>query len=348
MKLITNLDREDTADRSVSHLPGGKTMQNHSSSSIALKYQPEGLEQTAHRLPSKKTSSKRVEPILLKVMRPGFRVLGRLVPGLAGYFAYRLWFTPTRFGTPSSEMQALEAADIKSIAIHDRDIMTYKWGSGGPKVLLVHGWSGRGTQMGRFVPPLLGAGYQVLSFDLPAHGKSSGKQTNIYQVVDTLIALQKIAGPFEAVITHSFGGPCMGVALQRGFETRCMVSIAPPSNTRRLIERFAELLHLPLSAKNNLMQRFEAQFGPSIWEDVSMEIMVRDIKLPGLLIHDEHDRDIPWQDGRDVARAWSQSRFIKTAGLGHRRVLREPAVIDAAVAFIQAGANLVDSAENDQ
>jgi len=276
----------------------------------------------------------RPDPMILKLMRFAFWAGGHLSPRLAGRIAYRLWFTPTRFKTPASEKEALASADIKHLQLNNHQIVTYEWGQSGPMVLLVHGWSGRGTQLGSFVEPLLQAGYRVLSFDMPAHGKSSGKQTNLYEVADTLLALQDQHGSFDSVITHSFGGPCMALAIQRGFETKRLVCISPPSNTRGLIEKFAGVLRIPAKAKQSLVQRIETTYGKRIWDEVSMVNTVRDLKIPGLLIHDTHDVDIPWQEGHDVAQAWSKARFIKTSGLGHRRILRDAKIIESVVRFV--------------
>ena len=282
----------------------------------------------------KVTIKARPDPMLLKLMRIAFQVGGRLAPRIAGRIAYKLWLTPTRHKTPASEKEALDTADIQYIQINDNNIATFSWGASGSTVLLVHGWSGRGTQMGSFVQPLINAGYRVLSFDAPAHGKSSGKQTNLYQVADTLVALQHHFGSFDAVISHSFGGPCVATAIQRGLETKRLVSISPPANTLGLIEKFITILRIPTKAGNHMTQRFESNFGKEVWHDVSMVNTVKQLKIPGLLIHDSHDADIPWQEGHAVAQAWDKAQFIKTSGLGHRRILRDPAVIESAVRFV--------------
>jgi pimeloyl-ACP methyl ester carboxylesterase len=56
--------------------------------------------------------------------------------------------------------------------------------------------------------------------------------------------------------------------------------------------------------------------------------------LPALIIHDRDDRDVPWQEGEAVARAWPHARFLRTEGLGHRRILRDPEVIDRVLRFL--------------
>ena len=62
---------------------------------------------------------------------------------------------------------------------------------------------------------------------------------------------------------------------------------------------------------------------------------VKAVPIPSLLIHDTNDTDIPWQEGEAVARAWNDAKFIKTSGLGHRRILRDDFVIETTVAYIK-------------
>jgi len=273
---------------------------------------------------------------MLRLLRLGFRLGGRLSSRLTGRVAYVLWFRPTRFKVPATERKFSSFAEIERIEIGSHSIATYIWGTSGPGVLLVHGWSGRGSQLGAFARPLCDAGYRVIAFDAPAHGMSSGKHTNIYEIADVIVGLQAHYGAFDSVITHSFGGPGTALAIKRGFRTNRMVCISPPATTRKLVEKFLDVLRIPEKAGQNMMRRFEAQFGVNIWDEVSMVNSVRDIAIPGLLIHDSGDEDVPWQEGQAVAEAWSNARFIKTSGLGHRRILRDRAVIESAVHFIAA------------
>lgn len=273
-------------------------------------------------------------PTVLKLLRIGFRIGGRVSPMLAGRIAYALWFKPTRSKAPAGEQKYLESARIEQLDIHPHTITTYAWGQSGPVVLLVHGWSGRGTQLGAFAKPLLDAGYRVIAFDAPAHGKSSGKKTNIYEIADVIVSLQHHYGEFDSIITHSFGGPSTALALNRGLKTKRMVSISPPATTRWLVDKFLSVLRIPERAGLNMMKRFETEFGSNIWEDVSMINAIKDVTVPGLLIHDSNDEDVPFQNGQAVADAWTSASFIKTTGLGHRRILRDKTVIDSVVRFV--------------
>jgi pimeloyl-ACP methyl ester carboxylesterase len=253
--------------------------------------------------------------------------------------AYKLWLTPTRFKTPASEQKALKSAIIEAHRINDNDITTFTWQTAEagdrPTVLLVHGWSGRGTQMGSFAEALNNAGYRVISFDAPAHGKSSGKQTNLYEISETILALQDIYGGFDSVITHSFGGPCTALAIRLGLKANRIVSICPPATTIGLIDKFSDALLLNEKTRQNLVDRITATFGGHVWEELSMKNLMRGVDIPGLVIHDAHDDDVPWQEGQAVAHAWNNAPFIITSGLGHRRILRDSSVIESTLKFLK-------------
>jgi pimeloyl-ACP methyl ester carboxylesterase len=48
-----------------------------------------------------------------------------------------------------------------------------EWGEG-PVILCVHGWSNRGLRFSPLIEVLADAGYRLVTFDAPAHGRSQG------------------------------------------------------------------------------------------------------------------------------------------------------------------------------
>jgi len=281
----------------------------------------------------------RATPLILRVLRLGFRFGGLISPSLTGQVAAKLWFTPTRFKTPISEQMVLQSSDVQFENIKHHEIATYRWsntgwGSNEPIVLLVHGWSGRGTQLGAFVQPLLDSGFRVLSFDAPAHGKSNGKNTTLYEIAHVVQALSDKYRGFHSIVTHSFGGMCVALAISRGLTTKRLACVSPPRSVTGLVEKFASSLHISTKTKHVLIQKMEQRFGKTVWSELSMERNVNDLDIPGLIIHDEHDEDIPWQEGKAVSEVWKNARFIKTSNLGHRRILRDSASVETIVNFI--------------
>ena len=187
------------------------------------------------------------------------------------------------------------------------------------------------------MPALVAAGFRVLAFDAPGHGRSPGHETNIPEINAAIQAVTRVCGPLRAVIGHSFGVVCALYAVRQGLQVERIVAVAPPADMRELARRFCAALRLPDVAQADFYGRLEARFGADLWDRFSPAVLARQVNLPGLVIHDQDDSDVPWHDGETVARAWPGAQFVRTAGLGHRRILRDPEVIARATAFIAAG-----------
>jgi len=108
---------------------------------------------------------------LLPVVRAGNRLLSALAPSVAARLAERRFLTPSRPRRPDAELALLATARARPLFVGTRHIELWLWGAG-PSVLLVHGWGGRGTQLGAFVEPLVARGFSVVTFDAPGHGAS--------------------------------------------------------------------------------------------------------------------------------------------------------------------------------
>jgi pimeloyl-ACP methyl ester carboxylesterase len=55
---------------------------------------------------------------------------------------------------------------------------------------------------------------------------------------------------------------------------------------------------------------------------------------PLLLVHDRQDAETGRSDSQAIARAWPGARLVTTSGLGHRRILRDPAVVAEVTGFV--------------
>ncbi|HSF38925.1 MAG TPA: alpha/beta fold hydrolase, partial [Thermoanaerobaculia bacterium] len=152
-------------------------------------------------------------PFPLRLTQTGLNALGRTVPPLAGRWALDLFCTPMRHAEPAREKELLRTAEAFTVPFQSVHLAAHAWGEG-PAVLLVHGWSGRGAQLGAFVQPLVDAGHRVVAFDLPAHGRTPGRRLNGFDGRDAVLRMGEAVGPFQAVIAHSFGAVCTTLALK--------------------------------------------------------------------------------------------------------------------------------------
>ncbi|MGB5338403.1 MAG: alpha/beta hydrolase [Gammaproteobacteria bacterium] len=281
----------------------------------------------------------RPAPMSLHVMRFLFGRMGGLFPRLLGRWAFRLWFRTRRFPQSAAGKRAVRNAGREILTVNNIPVVVHHWGSAGPVVLFVHGWSGRGSQVAAFVEPLTNAGYQVMALDLPGHGETPGRSTNILECAEVIRKFDETYGPLHAAITQSFGGMVLAYALNHGVRLERAVVIGAPSDIDFLLESFAATLCMHPAVVDELWRRLALRFDDDdadedFSERISLVNNVAYLDVAALVIHDEQDTSVPWTQGQRIAATWPDARFMKTHGLGHGRVLRDKEVIDTAVRFI--------------
>jgi hypothetical protein len=266
-----------------------------------------------------------------------------LSEGLGARVAERLFTTPARRARPETEGDILATGhrfDVSIALRRDgtrRRIAAWKWGSG-PAVILVHGWEGRGAQLGSLIEPLVDAGMSVVTFDAPAHGDSTGRRLYLTDHAEALAAVIAHVGGAHAIVSHSFGAATLLIAhAHAGVDVARNIAIAPNAIIDDAIFRFTQVLRLGTAERTALEERLALQTGYHPAQlDVETLVANRDSAL--LVIHDSDDKEVPPFHGRRLADAWPGARHITTRGLGHRRILRDPSVIADVVAFATAGA----------
>lgn len=213
----------------------------------------------------------------------------------------------------------------------------FEWGSPtDPIVLLVHGWAGRGTQLFSFINPLIQANYRVIALDGPAHGDSLGTQTNAVQFSLFLKEAQENLGKVDAVIAHSFGAGSLVLATANGMQVDKLVLIAGPSDYTIIVNDFLKIVQLGKRA-----QKFFTQSLSEIARREISELRISKIgsqlETPTLVVHDKGDKEVSFQHALDIKTEWPSSELLITEGLGHRRILKDPATIQKVVEFIYGG-----------
>jgi pimeloyl-ACP methyl ester carboxylesterase len=135
------------------------------------------------------------------------------------------------------------------------------------------------------------------------------------------------------LIGHSLGAAAVGAWLNKSRRSIRAVLIAPPTSIQRWSGFFARRMGLPESVRSRMQQRFEKQFGHR-WDEFELPQSVRNVQAAALVVHDAGDRDVSPAAGLALARAWPGGKFLRTEGLGHRAILRDPQVVADAVDFI--------------
>lgn len=276
--------------------------------------------------------AKRVSRPPLRLIRFVSGALGRISPPLAASFAMRLFMIPPRYVPSEREAATLHDAEPILIPFEGRELRAWKWGSG-KAVLLVHGWGGRASQMTAFVPPLTAAGCQVIAFDGPAHGHSEGRRSSLTAFVRAIGACAEAVGPLHAIIGHSMGSDATIMALARGVAAERVVLFGPTSRPAEYLLHFADAIGLPDRAAAIMRRRLGERYKLR-WEDVDMPRIAEGLDVPVLIVHDKDDKDAAWKDGLELSQHWRGAEMVTTEGLGHRRTLRDPSVIERVVAWV--------------
>ncbi len=285
---------------------------------------------------NRKSTIGRINPIL-RVALGAMGALSRVAPGyVAGWYADR-FLTTTRHPVPLRETEWALGAERVSVRSGDRELPGWSWGEG-PTILLTHGWSGRGLQLGAFAAPLAAQGYRVITFDAPGHGSSPGKRSSVVEFAEAIEAYAGEFGNPAAVIAHSLGTAAVSLALRRGLRTHRLVYIAAPEDAGVYIHRIADRFGLPATVADGAMELIERRFGIS-WSDFDSRRVAGAAALPLLLVHDRDDHEVEIDQARNLREAWSGARLHETEGLGHRRILRDPAVVAAVTSFLGAAPN---------
>jgi pimeloyl-ACP methyl ester carboxylesterase len=227
----------------------------------------------------------------------------------------------------------LSTADQFTIAYEDLPLSAYTWGSG-LTVLLMHGWGGRASHFSSFVPPLVEAGFRALAVDAPAHGRSAGDISSLFEFSQVVETVAQRFAPVHAIIAHSMGAASATMALSRGVAVDRIVLLCPICKLREALGRFVARRGLGDAAEEALVARMRERFGPRVWLDSALDVIAPRLDIPAMLFHDRGDAEIPYEDSLKTARAWSGSRLITTTGVGHRSLLRDPTLIAQAVEFV--------------
>lgn len=263
------------------------------------------------------------------------KILQFVSKNLATKFAVKLFKTPIRYKTPEKEKVMANNAQKKVVFIPElqKEIMVYTYGNVTKKVLLVHGWSGRGTQLYNIANKLLENGYMTISFDAPAHGKSKGKTTMMTEFIAVSKFLEKEMGPFEYAIGHSLGGMAVLNSLKQGLKFKKIVVIGAGDSITDIITIFVEKLELNQKLVEKIKLHFYKKFNEHI-EDYSGSIAAKDVKIPTLVIHDSEDKEVPVSCAYTIRQNLKQGELLITNGLGHKRILNDELVSNRIIEYL--------------
>lgn len=283
-----------------------------------------------------------------------FADLGDLPAAEAGDAAFRSFCTPaeTEWRLPNQRAFSERARFHLRYAMRQQvptpagALQTYRFQPdqqpGGGTVMLVHGWTSEAAFMMALAEPIRRAGFQVVLFDLPAHGLSPGRRTNLVDCARATLAMAQAVGPLHAIVAHSFGGMVSLLAAEgrppmpRKLEVPHVVLIACPNRLSDVTRQFAERRRMTEAGRRAFELRLERVGHRSIRRFATAELLAAS-RCRALVVHARDDGEVPFQCAEEVTAANPQARMAAFDGFGHRNILFAPPAVRSVVKYLVEG-----------
>ncbi|MGM0564269.1 MAG: alpha/beta hydrolase [Pseudomonadota bacterium] len=280
---------------------------------------------------------------MLSLIRKIFALIERLSPRLAARLAVFLASRPRKHERKPRELEQLQSAErIEFTGSRGRRCVAWAWGEG-PTVIVAHGWESRGSQMATMAMAIAEAGFRAVAIDFAAHGDSEGRSVSFVDMGNDTLALARQLGEIEAFVGHSAGGVLSMAARERGFHAKRYCTIGSPTAPYPAVNGIRKILRPTEATLEACRAEFARGFGAS-WDEVAAGRAFSNPQGELLLIFDRDDGEVDHHQAELIAGVWPGAKVIKTEGLGHRRLMWHPTVIEAVVAFLKEGSETTEAA----
>ena len=267
------------------------------------------------------------QKLALSYVRTKFKILASISKQKAAAAAFELFCSPQHRNRKKLPA-AFESSERIQFSFEEETVRGYRWNhqvNGGKKALILHGFESSVVNFERYVVPLVKKGYEVLAFDAPAHGRSSGRKITVLTYKHLVQYIWKNYGPVDAFIAHSFGGLALCLALEEIPHSSSvkMVLIAPAAETKTAIDNFFNLIKLDSEVRRYFEKLIEEKGQkPPEWYSISRA--AENIKAEVLFLQDRNDHMTPLSDVEPIIQKNHPNfHFVISEGLGHRRIYRD-------------------------
>ena len=274
--------------------------------------------------------------LVLKYVRTKFKILSSISKRKAAEKAFQLFCTP-QSRDKKKFPPVFEKAEKLQFPLEGNNVRGYRWNHPSEKkALILHGFESSVTNFDSYIKPLIKKGYEVLIFDAPAHGRSSGKMITVITYKKMVQYIWNHFGPIHAFITHSFGGLALSLALEEISHdaTTKVVLIAPASETKTAIDNFFKLLRLDEGVRKEFEQLIRNMGEkPSGWYSIARA--AEHIKAQVLFLQDKDDDITPLSDVKPIInKNYPNFHFVISEGLGHGRIYRDTQSLKRVIDFL--------------
>lgn len=272
----------------------------------------------------------------------------KLIPKLYGlYFNLFVWFIPKKIAKKAftvfatvrkgrvlpNQKEYLDNAKFEVISVGENKIQVYNWPGSKETVILIHGWESNTWRWHKLIEKLQKEDYNIIAFDAPAHGYSSGKILHAPLYAETLQALLLKYEP-KMAIGHSMGGMTLlyNESKNPNSHIEKMVTVGSPSEFHEILNHYKNLLGFNDKVREEIEKLVYKKFNFTT-EDFSSSKFVQNNHKKGLIFHDRLDQIAPYHASVNVNEHWKGSELFSTEGFGHS--MHQDVVNDKIIDFLK-------------
>ena len=274
---------------------------------------------------------------MLKLIKIYYTILSSISPKRASNSAFLLFQKVRKKDIRAREKSFFEKGHATKISFQNEDLDRIEYGQEHDEIiLLVHGWDSNAGCMSAISEALVKTKKHIVSFNLPGHAYYKKSSTNF---LECQLALQAILETIPkdkklSIICHSFGSGIAAYALsETQREVDKLVFLTSPNSIIDIFTDFKSLISLGDKAFSILLSKAEYVIKEKIIDiEISEKLTLSNFtKL--YLMHDKHDKVIPFKNSIDISKAIPKSTLIEYENIGHYRMLWNTELIKRLLTF---------------
>ncbi len=258
-----------------------------------------------------------MKTVLIAIIGTYYNAISYISKSYATKNAILLFSRPRKGRITEEQEDFLGSAFQEELYFENHSIMTYRWLGKKETILLVHGWESNSGRWKNLILNLNQKGYNIIALDAPAHGYSGSKMFNVFLYSDFIHTVAKQFKP-NIIVAHSMGGMATAFFLNKyqlkGIQK--LVLIGAPSKFTGVLKRYTDLMGYNQRIAEQIDAYVVERYGVRP-EAFSTAKCLETTSSQGLIIHDEDDTIIPYDDALDIISSFKNSTLVTTKGMGH-------------------------------
>ncbi len=266
--------------------------------------------------------------IFLKKSLP---MLQHIAPGKVAKIIWQYFVRPGKARFSEAQSALVEKATVITTTYKGYEIVTYRWGDSGPKVLLCHGWRSKAADFRRMIEALVAEGYIVECIDMKAHGNSEGETTALPEFIEIFKDHYVKNAPYHTVIGYSLGGITAGMVMTEitpNLHPTHLILMAFPPYVRYFFHDIIE----QAGCNDKVYQRFcdfVVKYYHQTVDYYDLRKKLAQVTESNVyLIYDEDDQTVPIAKGEELWSTVPNATFVRTQKMGHYKIIANKKVIE--------------------